>query len=94
VWQPPSVNNPFNAHISGWTPSEFRKLGFNKLQGHSGLKVLRGAYAQPKKWIKSWVLLEIDALATISVWKIPRLAFSFTAVKSTKNPRIQEQDLQ
>lgn len=93
VWQPPSVNNPFNAHISGWRPSEFRKLGFNKIQGHTGLRILRGAYAQPKTWIKSWFLLEIDALATILVWKIPRFAFSFTAVKRTKNSRIQEQNL-
>lgn len=93
VWQPPSVNNPFNAHISGWRPGEFRKLGFNKIQGHTGLKILRGAYAQPKIWIKSWFLSEIDALATIMVWKIPRFAFSFTAVKRKKNSRIREQNL-
>jgi hypothetical protein len=91
VWQPPSINNPFNAHISGWTPHEFRKLGFSHIQGHSGPKFLRGPYSQPKKWIKSWVLLELDALATILTCKLPRMSFAFSAVKRIKNPRITEQ---
>lgn len=91
VWQPPSLNNPFNAHISGWTPRELRKLGFNLIKGHTGLRIFRQPYAQPKKWIKSWLISEIDAFTTIIVWKIPSLAFSFTAVKRAKNPRIEEQ---
>lgn len=91
VWQPPSLNNPFNAHISGWTPRELRKLDFNQIKGHTGLRILREPYAQPKKWINSWPISEIDALATIIVWKIPSLAFSFTAVKRSKNSRIEEQ---
>lgn len=31
--QPPSINNPFNMHISGWTPAELRDFGYGEIRG-------------------------------------------------------------
>ncbi len=31
VWQPPSQNAPFNAHLSGWSTSELKDLESNKV---------------------------------------------------------------
>lgn len=36
-WQPPSANNPLNAHLSGWTATRLRRYGFRKLRGHGPL---------------------------------------------------------
>lgn len=38
-WQPPSPNNPLNAHISGWSAKDLRRYGFQKLRGHGKLIV-------------------------------------------------------
>lgn len=91
VWQPPSFNNSFNAHISGWTPSELKKLGWKKLRGHTGFRYMYGPYGLHKNWVKGWAFLEIDALLKILGWKTPRATFAFSATKRLKNKRISEQ---
>jgi ubiquinone/menaquinone biosynthesis C-methylase UbiE len=91
VWQPPSMNNPFNAHISGWTPSELRKLGWDQLRGHTGLRVLREPYGLEKKIVKYWPMSELDALLKLASFRMPRFAFAYSAVKRVKNPRIDHQ---
>lgn len=91
VWQPPSINNFFNAHISGWRPSELKKLGWTKLRGHTGFRCMYGPYGLHKNWVKGWIFLEIDALLKILGWKIPRATFAFSATKRLKNKRISEQ---
>jgi SAM-dependent methyltransferase len=48
VWQPPSKDNPFQAHISGWSVKDFRSLGLTKIKGFNGLKILTGSYAKKK----------------------------------------------
>ena len=92
IWQPPSRNNIFNAHISGWTPREMKDLGWKEITGHNGLKQLRESYGIQKKWIHSWPVLELDALLSIVSWKLPRFSFAFSAVKRSKNPRIEDQE--
>jgi len=52
VWQPDSLNNPFNAHISGRNVSELRKHGFSKLTGISGYKYQNGPYAIEREDVK------------------------------------------
>ena len=42
VLQPPTVDNPFQEHISGWTAEEFRGRGYEVI-GTAGWKHLRGA---------------------------------------------------
>ncbi len=92
VWQAPSVNNPFNAHISGWTPSELRKLGWGLIRGHTGLKVLREPYGLEKKIVQYWPMSEFDALLKLASFRIPRIAFAYSAIKRVKNPRIDSQE--
>jgi len=92
VWQPPSANNVFNAHLSGWEPRELRNLGWEKIRGHTGFQGLHGPYGLYKGWVKSWFFLGLGALLQILVWKVPRYAFAFSAIKRKKNVRIFEQE--
>jgi hypothetical protein len=78
TWQPPSINNQFNAHISGWQPSEFRALGWSKIEGHTGLKWLIGPYGRSK--IKGRIG-NLVHLTSILVRKMPKLAFAFSSTK-------------
>lgn len=88
AWQPPSLNNPYNAHISGWTPKELRKLGFNRTRGQIGSFLNFGPYGLPKTNSKKWYMLEILAIDSIISFIIPRISFSFIISKRKKNPRI------
>jgi len=45
--QPPSKDNPFQEHLSGWEYYEMKSLGF-EVWGVNGYKKLRGMYALPK----------------------------------------------
>jgi ubiquinone/menaquinone biosynthesis C-methylase UbiE len=47
VWQPPSTNNPYNAHVSGWTCNNLIQFGFKNILGHVGHKKLIGPYSRP-----------------------------------------------
>lgn len=92
VWQPPSANNEFNAHISSWLPKELKKLGWHIQRGHVGLRFLIGPYAIPKKQANSHIFLELLALARISCFRLPNSSFAFSAVKRAKSPRIVQQN--
>ncbi len=46
LYQPPSPENPFQEHLSGWTFDEMRKLGYDVI-GFNGYKKLKGMYANP-----------------------------------------------
>jgi len=47
LYQPPSPENPFQEHLSGWAYHEMKNSGF-KVWGINGYKKLRGIYARPK----------------------------------------------
>jgi hypothetical protein len=53
VWQPPFISNPYQAHISAWTPRELRKLGWTLQFGESGLNSLVGIGRIPKWQLSS-----------------------------------------
>jgi hypothetical protein len=91
VWQPPSANNKFNAHVSGWTPRELRNLGWKKIYGQGGLKGLVGPYASPK--FNGKTITKVIHISSLILAVVPRLSFAFTAVKFKKNPRIANQRL-
>jgi ubiquinone/menaquinone biosynthesis C-methylase UbiE len=79
VWQPPSRNNPHNAHISGWTSNQLKEFGFQRVLGHVGLKSLFGPYSlpvnRPKSRILSYILERLGAeIAQIS----PSKAFALS----------------
>lgn len=79
VWQPPSRNNKFNAHISGWTPRELRSLGWKPSFGHTGFKWLFKSYGLPA--FDRRVPKILSYASALLVRKIPRIAFSFSAIK-------------
>lgn len=93
VWQPPSLNNVFNAHLSGWTPREMRKLGWDKQIAAGGLKILHGPYGHNKIKMKGKIalmfLLACDSIAILH----PRLSFAFLAISRKKQPRENFQSL-
>lgn len=98
LWQPPAVNNIFNAHISGWLPKELRRLGWGSVTGIFGLKALMGSYAQPRLSASGGALAEaislIMSLSQVLARPFPSLAHSFYATKRRKAPRITSQEIQ
>ena len=91
AWQPPSANNPFNAHISGWNSKDFRNLGWKKTRGQIGIRYFYGPYAIQKYRGVSNFKLEMIALTKILSFFLPKLAFSLYVTKKVKNSRISEQ---
>lgn len=93
VWQPPSSNNLFNNHVSGWMPSELRMMGWYRTYGHTGFRRNFGPYGieEPTK-LPKFISRELRSIGTIIVYRIPKLAFSFTAVSRKKRLGIVHQD--
>ena len=92
VWQPPFESNPFQAHVSGWTASELRRLGWKKQYGESGLKHLVGIGTLPN-WLTSHSILrrrfsvwERAILAASQMWmyKFPRLMAEVVSIRRTR----------
>ena len=94
VWQPPAVNNPYNAHISGWKMEEFASFGYGKYLGLVGYKQFIGPYSQLKRPNPSRFHRELVALSAILVRWFPRFAFSILYVRTDKDfcisPRHQD----
>ena len=97
LWQPPSRNNPHNAHISGWFPRELRLLGWKRQTGLMGFKWLMAPYGAQRFSSRSKiasVLLDLGMrLSQVFARPFPSLAHSFFAVKKSKNPRLLNQEL-
>lgn len=89
TWQPPSENNPYNAHISGWTNKEFRQLGWKVMRGQIGYRRFYEPYSLQKYRGKSHLIREIIAIIKIIVFFVPSQSFSIFVLKRIKNPRIQ-----
>ena len=93
LWQPPSTNNEFNQHISGWKPNELREMGWTKVRGHTGLRINFGPYGVAKtNFFPTILRKEIYALGTLLVFFLPKLAFSFSAVQREKRVGIEYQE--
>jgi len=80
VWQPPTLENPMQAHISGWSPAELRAFGWNRIRGATGLKFMFGPYAEPVGNLDYWNRITSVSLSRIA-WLFPKLAFSFVAIR-------------
>lgn len=89
VWQPPTEKNSFDAHLSGWTPSELRRMGWSKQKGHGGSKRMRGPYGEPKVDIKPFMIRIFDSTYSLFSQIFVNHAFAFSAVKFGKNPRAE-----
>lgn len=92
VWQPPAAKNPWQAHVSGWTPREFRNLGWKIQYGESGLKLLVGIGAHPKWEIstnafrRSFSMFEriFLILSQLFLTRVPSVMFETVAVRRKK----------
>lgn len=87
IWQPPSVNNFFNAHLSGWKPRELSTLGWSKVYSAGGYRQLYGPYGIPKlqnmNIFVRGIGLILDSISLIH----PRFGFAFLAINRKKNLR-------
>ncbi len=89
IWQPPFSANPYQAHISGWTPKELRELGWAVQFGEGGLKSLSGIGTVPKwktsssrirRWI-SWPERLVSLIAQTLLYRSPNLLAVFIAIR-------------
>ncbi len=72
-------DNDLQEHKSGWTPSDFRKLGF-RVRGFSGLRSIARSESRFLTWL--WYL------SFPFVWFTPRIAWQLLAMKDVdKNER-------
>jgi hypothetical protein len=89
VWQPPSENNPYNAHISGWEIKDFISFGFKKYFGAVGHKHFIGPYSQLRRVNPSRFHRELVAFSAILVRWFPKFASSIIYVKTNKDSSIR-----
>ncbi len=83
VHQPPTEDNPWQEHLSGWTASDFRQRGY-KVRGISGMKFLKknsdkGAY----RWnIPGIRFLDFFLSRILNLNFFPSLSFNILAWKT------------
>jgi hypothetical protein len=79
VPQPGSIDNPANAHRSGWTVVELEGLGFNVSVGLYGLRKLRTSFGLPT--IRPMMMGDFFAkLTSRFVFHRPKLAYQIVGV--------------
>jgi len=87
--QDPYDSNQLQEHLSGWSVTDFRELGFGKIIGGGGLKFLRKSEMQPDQWEhvsgssmkwkpNSFWSLIANALQVFT-YRLPRLSFQLHA---------------
>ena len=80
VWQDEVDDNPLQAHQSGWTVKEFRRLGF-KVRGLKGWKTLRG-YRGGLKYRPMFFWAKLSHISQKLVYFFPSLAFQLFVVEN------------
>lgn len=88
VYQRPEPNNPFNAHISGWTKETLKRFGWKDLRGHSGFRVFFGVYGlrrfQSKIKVVNYLWIACLLLSQIIVFRVPSLSYALSATYRKK----------
>ena len=88
LWQPPSSNNIFNAHITGWHVTELKRFGFNYIRGHVGLRALFGPYAERKENMFTFPLsVPMMTISFFMATLFPRSAYALSAWLDCNQPR-------
>ena len=93
VWQPPFATNPFQAHVSSWSPKEFRDMGFELIYGEAGPKALVGIGTLPKFLMSKSAMRRIVRfpervmifLGKVLTYRIPSWNAEFVAIKRRRN---------
>lgn len=80
VEQPPIFGNPFQEHLSGWTPSDFTERGY-EVTGIAGWKSLRGPLMRPR-WRPHALFTRISLLTEPWFENRPDGAFQILCVKT------------
>ena len=86
VYQPPTEDNPWQEHLSGWTARDFRQRGY-KVRGISGMKFLKknsdkGSY----KWnVPGIRLIDFFFSRILKLNFFPSLSFNIVAWKTHPN---------
>ena len=93
VWQPPAASNPFQAHISGWTPGELRKIGWRSIFGTTGAKFMYGPLAKPKFLRSGFLGTALRTLLDRVFTLLPSLSFSFIAFQMRGQIAVSSKDL-
>lgn len=73
-------NNKYQIHHSGWSVGDFKRLGFQKIYGINGLKLLRGELAK-MRFKPEVIWFRISLITNIFTMRLPRLAFQLLAVR-------------
>ncbi len=77
--QAPYGDNPYQAHLCGFTPEELRALGY-RIYGLNGPKPFRGERGEVR-WRPKPLWYRVAGLLQGLTWRWPSLAFSLLAVK-------------
>jgi SAM-dependent methyltransferase len=93
VWQPGSENNPFNAHLSGWTSKELSRLGWDKQYSTSGLRLLHGPYGKLKINPVNKLSIGINFLSHVLGIMHKDIGFAVLSIATKKQPREKFQNL-
>lgn len=80
LWQPPSPNNPLNAHISGWSIENLRAFGFSNFKGHVGAKLFWGPYALPRFSYSNKLLVAANLVGNLLVKISPSHALAISGL--------------
>lgn len=73
-------NNPYQAHLCGFTVKELRSLGF-KVTGTTGMKFLRNNHSKGSYKIKSIFVYILDRILFKLFHRFPKLSFNLFAYK-------------
>lgn len=86
-WQTPldknRKNDPFNAHLSGWTPKELKQCGYLEQFGEVGPKLIFGPGAA-SKFNQSRLVEVILGILYPFIQLLPNFCFAFTSIKIHK----------
>ena len=85
LWQPPSDNNSFNAHVSGWSIKQLKEFGFTDFKGHVGLRWFWGAYSVVKFSFEKRSFVVASLIGNSLIKLLPRLAFAISATAEVNN---------
>jgi hypothetical protein len=80
LWQPPSTNNSYNAHISGWSIKDLKQFGFTKFHGHVGAKFFWGPYALPKFSFTNRLFVAANLLGNLLIRLHPKSSLAISAI--------------
>lgn len=81
VYQPPSLDNSHNAHLSEWTYKDLRVAGYSNIQAHSQSKLrLTGPEAKGK--LMTALKFTVEMLDGILVLLFPRIGYEIVGLKT------------